>query len=87
VTTTDGVTPEHVFSEHELLRYNGEKGRPVYVAYGGLVYDVTGSARWRTGMHERMHFAGLDLTRALRKAPHGLEVFRRWPVVGRLEVS
>jgi predicted heme/steroid binding protein len=38
-------------------------------------------------MHERMHFAGLDLTRALRKAPHGLEVFRRWPVVGRLEVS
>lgn len=79
-----GVTPDRVFSERELRQYNGEKGRPVYVAYDGLVYDVTGSTRWRTGMHERMHFAGLDLTRALSKAPHGLEVFGRWPVVGRL---
>ncbi len=76
---------ERVFTEMELRRYNGEKGMPVYVAYGGFVYDVTKSVRWRTGMHERLHYAGLDLTRSLRKAPHGTEVFAPWPVVGRLE--
>lgn len=32
-----GVTPDRVFSERELRQYNGEKGRPVYVAYDGLV--------------------------------------------------
>ncbi len=76
--------PERVFTERELRQYNGDKGRPVYVAYAGLVYDVTGSTRWRTGMHERTHYAGLDLTRSLRKAPHGPEMLLPWPVVGRL---
>ncbi len=81
------VSAERVFTELELRRYNGEKGRPVYIAHEGLVYDVSKSIRWHTGMHERLHFAGLDLTRSLRKAPHGPEVFKPWPVVGRLEES
>jgi predicted heme/steroid binding protein len=80
---TDNL-PDRIFTERELMQYNGEKGRPVYIAYRGLVYDVSRSIKWRTGMHEQLHYAGLDLTRSLRKAPHGEEVFAHWPVVGRL---
>lgn len=77
---------EREFTERELQRYNGEQGWPAYIAYAGVVYDVSRCPKWRTGLHEQLHFAGLDLTRSLRKAPHAEEVFRRPCVkrVGRL---
>jgi predicted heme/steroid binding protein len=78
---------QRVFSERELMQYNGEKGRPVYIAYKGIVYDVSASRRWRTGLHEGVHYAGLELTRSFPEAPHGEEVFARWPVVGRVVQS
>ncbi|MCA1554774.1 MAG: cytochrome B5 [Chloroflexi bacterium] len=73
------------FSETELRQYDGSRGRPVYIAYKGSVYDVTNSRYWKTGMHQDMHFAGLDLTRSLRKAPHKEEVFARFQMVGTLK--
>lgn len=76
---------ERAFTERELQGYDGEQGRPAYVAYAGVVYDVSGCPKWRTGLHEHLHFAGLDLTRALRKAPHAEEVFGR-PCVRRVGV-
>lgn len=78
--------PERTFTERELHEYNGEHGRPVYIACDGWVYDVTNCPKWRTGLHEQLHFAGADLTRSLRKAPHREEVFQRPCVrrVGRL---
>jgi predicted heme/steroid binding protein len=33
-------------------------------------------------MHREMHYAGLDLTRSLRKAPHDASVFQRVRRVG-----
>src|SRR5438105_2220647 len=72
------------FTETELRQFDGSGGRPVYIAYKGKVYDVTASRYWRTGMHQEMHYAGLDLTRSLRKAPHKEEVFARFVVVGTL---
>lgn len=72
------------FTEQELRQYDGSGGRPVYIAYHGNVYDVTHSRYWRTGMHQNMHYAGLDLTRSLRKAPHQTEVFARFKIVGTL---
>lgn len=58
----------------------------MYVACRGVVYDVTECPKWRTGMHEALHFPGLDLTSELPEAPHGDEVFSRPCVkrVGRL---
>jgi predicted heme/steroid binding protein len=75
-----------VFTERELQDYNGERGQPAYVAYDGVVYDVSECPKWRTGLHEQLHFAGVDLTRSLPKAPHTVEVFGRPCVkrVGRL---
>ncbi len=77
---------ERAFTERELQQYNGERGQPAYIAYAGVVYDVSECPKWRTGLHEQLHFAGVDLTRSLRKAPHTADVFLRPCVkrVGRL---
>ena len=78
---------ERTFSRQQLLIYNGERGRPMYVAYRGTVYDVSDCPKWRTGLHEQQHFPGQDLTHELPQAPHSEEVFARPCVkrVGRLE--
>lgn len=70
------------FTEMELRTYNGERGQPAYIACNGAVYDVTDAPHWRGGMHREMHYAGLDLTRSLRKAPHDASVFQRVRCIG-----
>ncbi len=76
---------ERQFSPRVMQRYHGERGERVYVAYAGVVYDVTECPKWRTGFHEQLHFAGFDLTGELPDAPHGPEVFNR-PGVRRVGV-
>jgi predicted heme/steroid binding protein len=78
---------DRLFTQSELKRYNGERGERVYLAYAGVVYDVTDCPKWRTGTHEQLHFAGFDLSSELPDAPHGQEVFSRPCVrrVGRLQ--
>jgi predicted heme/steroid binding protein len=76
---------ERIFTEKELQRYNGERGQPVYIAFEGVVYDVSECPKWRTGFHEQLHFAGIDLTSSLPEAPHAAEVFTR-PCVKRVGV-
>ncbi len=71
------------FTERELRRYNGDRNSPKYVAYAGVVYDVTDCPKWRREMHEDLHFPGQDLTSELPDAPHGAEVFTR-PCVRRV---
>jgi predicted heme/steroid binding protein len=70
----------------ELRRHSGERGTRKYIAYCGLVYDVTECPKWRPELHEGLHFAGQDLTSELPDAPHKEEVFRHACVklVGRL---
>jgi len=69
-------------TEMELRQFNGERGRPAYIAYDGVIYDVSDAPNWRGGMHREMHYTGLDLTRSLRKAPHNASVFQRVRRVG-----
>ena len=78
-------TKEREFTEQQLRYYIGERGYPMYIAYAGVVYDVTDCPKWRTGLHEQLHFAGFDLTGELPDAPHGQEVFTR-PCVQRVGV-
>ena len=75
------------FSMEELARCDGKEGRPVYILQGGKVYDVTGSKLWKGGLHMRRHHAGADLSVDLKAAPHGMEVFERYPQVGVLRVE
>lgn len=69
-----GKHQERAFTRQELFRYDGENG-PMYIAYGGIVYDVTDCPRWRTGLHEGFHFPGQDLSNEIGTAPHREEVF------------
>ncbi len=84
---TDSVAfEERIFTERELQQFDGTRGKPAYIACDGVVYDVTASTLWRDGLHQDLHYAGTDLTRTLRKAPHTVEVFSHATVkrVGRL---
>jgi len=63
---------------------NGSEGRSVYVALEGKVYDLTASQLWEHGLHMNTHHAGQDLSRAIQAAPHGMEVFERFELVGEL---
>jgi predicted heme/steroid binding protein len=79
---------ELVLTESELRRYDGEDG-PMYIAYQGIIYDVSNCPKWRLGLHEGMHFPGQNLDGELNGAPHQVEVFSRPCVkrVGRLIAS
>ncbi len=71
----------------ELAAADGTDGKPVYIAYQGRVYDVSQSALWDGGRHMDSHRAGQDLTGEFADAPHGLEVFERYPQVGVLQTE
>ncbi len=44
----------------------------MYIAYEGVVYDVTELFTWKLGEHFG-HLAGKDLTSSLEDSPHALE--------------
>ncbi len=76
---------ERVISRAELRRSDGEAGRPKYVAFRGVVYDVTACPKWRGDLHEGMHWPGQDLTEDMVEAPHQSDVFQR-PCVRRVGI-
>ena len=76
---------DRVISRTELRRCSGEGGRPKYVAFQGVVYDVSDCPKWRADLHEGMHWPGQDLTAELSEAPHQAEVFQH-PCVRRVGV-
>ena len=68
-------TPEREFTEQQLRYYTGERGYRMYIAYAGIVYDVTDCPKWRRGLHENQHWPGQDLTAEMADAPHTATVF------------
>jgi len=73
------------FASEELVTFNGKDGKPVCIAFEGKVYDVSKSPLWSSGLHMNRHPSGKDLTGEISAAPHGLEVFERYPQVGMLK--
>lgn len=72
------------YSRSQLALRNGQDKPEVWVAYQGLIYDVTRSRLWRDGKHYE-HWAGQDLTDELKDAPHNEKVFDKFQVIGRLK--
>ncbi len=72
------------YTLEELSRYNGRDGSPAYVAYHGVVYDVSGSYFFRNGLHWITHHAGNDLSEEITAAPHDDSLLKKFPVVGSL---
>jgi len=73
------------FDNAELEKFDGNNGRPVYVAHKGKVYDVSNSKLWKNGLHMKRHHAGNDLTVDIQGAPHEPDVLERYPQVGTLK--
>jgi predicted heme/steroid binding protein/uncharacterized membrane protein len=73
------------FNAEELSAFDGKNGKPIYIAFEGKVYDVSKSPLWSKGTHMNRHLPGRDLTSAVPAAPHGPEVFERYPQVGVLK--
>ena len=73
------------FNSAELAQFNGENGKPIYIAHAGKVYDVSESKLWRKGMHMKRHAAGRDLSTDIQAAPHEYDVLERFPQVGILK--
>jgi predicted heme/steroid binding protein/uncharacterized membrane protein len=73
------------FTPEELVTFNGKEGKSVYVAFEGKVYDVSKSPLWAKGLHMNRHPSGKDLSGEISAAPHGPEVFERYPQVGILK--
>lgn len=81
------IAPDKIVSVMELKHNTGERGTRKFIAYKGIVYDVTDCPKWRANMHENLHFPGQDLTGELEEAPHEEDVFTRPCVklIGKLE--
>lgn len=74
----------NTFSNQQLALRNGQDREEVWVAFKGIIYDVTKSRLWRDGKHYE-HWAGQDLTEELKGAPHDSKVFEKLQIVGKLK--
>ncbi len=77
----------HNITVEQLTHFDGKEGRPAYIAYKGLIYDVSRGRLWKNGSHLVKHAAGGDLTDILKTAPHGEEKILAMPQVGTLRAS
>jgi len=75
---------ETLMKAEELAKFDGKEGRPTYLAYEGVIYDVSKSGSWKGGLHYDTHPAGRDLTEELAQAPHAEDLLKQFPVVGRI---
>jgi predicted heme/steroid binding protein len=71
------------YTKSQLALRNGQDRDEIWVAYQGVIYDVTASRLWRKGQHYE-HWAGQDLTEELADAPHTAVVFEKFEVIGKL---
>jgi len=72
-----------VYTKSQLALRNGQDKPEVWIAYKGLIYDVSRSRLWRNGKHYE-HWAGQDLTKELGDAPHDEWVFQNFDAIGKL---
>ncbi len=70
------------FSFEELRQFDGQGGKPVYIAFNGKVYDVSSSSSWSGGSHLGIHNRNENLGEKIKSAPHGEEVFDKVKQVG-----
>lgn len=72
------------FTRKELAEFNGQGGKPAYVAFAGKIYDVSSSQEWIDGAHCGDLSAGEDLTEMIDAAPHNESLLEKFPIVGEL---
>ena len=73
-----------LFTKQQLALRNGQDKPEIWVAYKGIIYDVSDSKMWKNGKHYE-HWAGQDLTEEIADAPHTENVFKKFMSVGQLK--
>jgi predicted heme/steroid binding protein len=71
------------YTRAQLALRNGQDKPQIWIAFRGLIYEVTSSRLWRNGKHYE-HWAGQDLTDELADAPHNENVFDKFDPIGKL---
>jgi predicted heme/steroid binding protein len=71
------------YTRQQLALRNGQDKPEIWVAFKGIIYDVSDSRLWRDGKHYE-HWAGQDLTHELGDAPHTESVFLKFRIVGEI---
>ena len=74
----------HCYTRQQLALRNGQDKPEIWVAFQGVIYDVTSSRLWKNGKHYE-HWAGQDLTNELKDAPHTETVFENFEAIGHLQ--
>jgi len=82
--TADAKEKSGAYTPEDLAMFDGRDGRPAYISYKGVIYDVSANRFWKDGQHMRKHVSGQDMTDLLKTAPHGEEKVLALPVVGEL---
>jgi len=72
------------YTKAQLALRNGQDREEIWIAFRGLIYEVTRSRLWKDGKHYE-HWAGQDLTDEFNDAPHEEYVFERYEPIGRLK--
>lgn len=67
----------------ELKMYDGTNGSLAYIAYDGVIYDVTNDPNWSSGSHGG-NMAGTDITEKLNNVSHGTSKLNTLKVVGKI---
>jgi predicted heme/steroid binding protein len=73
-----------LYTTAQLALRNGQDKPEIWIAFNGLIYDVSASRLWRAGKHYE-HWAGQDLTDELKDAPHNDHVFAKFTPIGQLK--
>ena len=76
--------PTRKYTMKELAQFDGQNGRPSYIAFKRKVFDVSGSSLFKNGKHQSMHAIGTDLTQSISQAPHGEALLFRFSIVGEI---
>jgi len=71
------------YTKQQLSLKNGQDAPEIWVAYKGLIYDMSNSLKWHRGMHYH-HWSGQDLTPEMADAPHAEGVFEKFEPIGKL---
>jgi predicted heme/steroid binding protein len=77
------LNPMKTYTRQQLALRNGQDKPEIWIAFQGLIYDVSTSRLWKNGKHYE-HWAGQDLTSELEDAPHNQNVFDKFEPIGQL---
>ena len=78
-------TSERVITLVDLANCDGKNGHPAWIAYDGVVYDVSAVPAWKGGSHKGFQ-CGQDVTEFIKSSPHGNKVIASLKRVGVLKI-